>query len=135
MTKGFLAKEILDASWGTLKRYLDYKSLEEGSIYVEVDKNKTSQECYGCHKIVKKSLDERMHVCDCGYVDKRDVCASKIIEQRALSKIGLIPIYLPREPREVKLVENETSALSQDKVSIVRRSEKPRPKSERIRAW
>lgn len=68
--KAGLNRAILDTAPGLLLSLLDYKAEEAGCRVIKVNtrKWKPSQTCPDCGVIRKKSLFERMHVCDdCGY--------------------------------------------------------------------
>ncbi|MDJ0718332.1 MAG: zinc ribbon domain-containing protein [Prochloraceae cyanobacterium] len=49
--------------------------------------------CSKCGAVVKKSLSTRTHVCECGFIEDRDVNAAINILQRGLNTIGHIGIY------------------------------------------
>jgi len=67
-----LAKSIQDVAWNQLIQYTTYKA-ESAGTYVElVDPAYTSQTCSNCGRIVKKSLSERWHECECGLSIDRD---------------------------------------------------------------
>jgi len=68
-----LAKSISDAGWNTFSEYLAYKAEGAGREIVKVNPAGTSQICFGCGEIVKKSLAVRVHKCpECGLVMDRD---------------------------------------------------------------
>ena len=85
MSKGFLAKHILDCSWAEFRGMLHYKAEEAGSEIVLVDPAHTSQECSSCGLVRKKTLAERWHRCSCGASMHRDLNAAKNILERAIS--------------------------------------------------
>jgi putative transposase len=75
-----LAKSILDASWGAFLDILTAKAESAGHEIIRVNPRYTSQKCYRCGEIVRKSLSVRTHLCpSCGYVEDRDVNAAKNI--------------------------------------------------------
>jgi putative transposase len=78
--KAGLNKSILDAGWSQFIRLCEYKAANAGTVQViRVDPKYTSQACSGCGKIVKKTLDERWHSCECGCELDRDHNAAKNI--------------------------------------------------------
>lgn len=82
------AKAILNAAWGTLRGFADYKASRAGGRCVAVDPRGTSQECE-CGAPVPKILKDRLHVCPgCGAVEDRDVMAGKVIRKRYLLRHG-----------------------------------------------
>ncbi|NEO38286.1 MAG: transposase [Moorea sp. SIOASIH] len=83
-----LAKSINDAGWYQFRRWLEYFGQKFGRITVAVNPAYTSQNCYICGEIVKKSLSTRTHVCKCGCQLDRDHNAAKNILTRALSTVG-----------------------------------------------
>lgn len=83
LSKGFLAKHVLDCSWAEFKRMLHYKAEEAGSEVILVDPAYPSQECSSCGSIQKKTLAERQHKCSCGADMHRDLNAAKNILKRA----------------------------------------------------
>ena len=84
-----LAKHILDSSWGKLTQYTSYKAESAGGKVLLVNPRNTSQLCSNCNKIVLKTLAERTHLCPyCGYVEDRDINASKNILKRMKNTVG-----------------------------------------------
>jgi putative transposase len=83
LAQGILSKQVHDASWAMFFRLLSYKAAEAGRELVEVDARYTSQTCPACGKRKRKSLSEREHRCECGYIAHRDVAAALVILGRA----------------------------------------------------
>jgi putative transposase len=82
-----LARAIADAGWASFKNILTLKAESAGARVVEVPPYLTSQRCFNCGEIVRKSLSVRTHLCpQCGYVEDRDVQAAKNI--LALARTG-----------------------------------------------
>lgn len=88
LSRGFLAKHILDCSWAEFSDMLHYKAEEAGCEVVLVNPAYTSQECSNCGLIQKKKLAERQHKCSCGLVMHRDLNAAKNILKKATSGTG-----------------------------------------------
>ncbi|MFQ5782737.1 MAG: RNA-guided endonuclease InsQ/TnpB family protein [Nitrosopumilus sp.] len=64
-----LAQSIMDASWGTFLKKLEYKC----KMFVEVPARNTTIDCSRCGNAVPKSLAIRIHRCDkCNLVLDRD---------------------------------------------------------------
>lgn len=78
-----LAKSIMEAGWRQLIDFTTYKAEEAGKKVELVNPHNTSQVCSECGQIVKKTLAERVHRCDCGYVADRDVNAARNILKKA----------------------------------------------------
>src|SRR5208283_4161334 len=80
-----LAKSILDAGWGTLIRFVAYKSVMlRGNEIERVNPAYSSQDCSECGYRVPKTLADRVHICpQCGLVLCRDTNSARVIEQRA----------------------------------------------------
>jgi putative transposase len=75
-----LARAIADASWSAFINILTLKAENAGARVIEVSPRFTSQRCFGCGDIVRKSLSVRTHICEsCGYVADRDVHAARNI--------------------------------------------------------
>ncbi|MGA3200425.1 MAG: transposase [Halobacteriota archaeon] len=92
MSKGNLAKQILDASWSTWRRLLFYKAEWAGRTKVAVPPQYTSQECDECefiHKDNRKSQAE-FECIACGHKDNADTNSSKRILARARKQLGRI---------------------------------------------
>ena len=70
--KGGLNKSIVDAGWSMFQQFCIYKAANAGRDVLFVNPNSTSQVCSGCGAVVKKSLDERRHSCECGTELDRD---------------------------------------------------------------
>ncbi len=78
--KAGLNKSILDVGFGMLRVAIKYKVEETGGLFVEVPTKtvKPSQTCPQCGTQHKKTLDERVHQCDCGCTMDRDIAAAKV---------------------------------------------------------
>jgi putative transposase len=85
---GKLAKSINDAAWSSFRRWLEYFGQKYGKITVAVPPHYTSQECSNCGRVVKKTLSQRTHECECGIVLCRDHNAAKVILRRGLATVG-----------------------------------------------
>jgi len=70
--KAGLNKSILDAGWYQFQQYCTYKAEEAGRSVVFVDPRSTSQRCHNCGRVVKKTLADRWHSCECGTELDRD---------------------------------------------------------------
>jgi len=74
-----LNRSILDVGMGMLRQAIEYKLTEAGGLFVLIPtvKVKPSQTCPNCYYQVKKTLDERVHVCqECGYKEDRDIASA-----------------------------------------------------------
>lgn len=81
---GMFAKSVLNAAWGQLISFTDYKAAYAGGLVAKVNPRGTSQECDCCGLIARKTLMDRIHNCSgCGTVEDRDVHAAKVIKHRA----------------------------------------------------
>lgn len=89
MQNGNLAKSIGDAGWSMFVNATRCKAEEAGSKVVLINPNGTSQMCSRCGLIVKKTLSERMHHCECGLEVDRDLNASINILRLGLQSLGL----------------------------------------------
>ena len=84
MSQKNFGKQINDAGWNMFANMLSYKAEEAGCQVVFVNPKNTTQECSNCHRIIKKELSERMHVCPfCGLIIDRDLNAARNILIRA----------------------------------------------------
>lgn len=83
-----LAKSISDASWRQFFEWLEYYGQVFGKIVIAVPPQYTSQECSSCHGIVKKSLSQRTHVCECGLILDRDENASRNLLAKGLEIVS-----------------------------------------------
>lgn len=70
-----LNRSILDVGFGMLRSAIKYKVIESAGVFVDVPikKIKPSQTCPQCGTQKPKSLDERIHHCDCGCTLDRDI--------------------------------------------------------------
>ena len=73
--------------------WLEYFGDKYGKATVAVVPHYTSQICSHCGVKVQKSLSTRTHVCQCGYVEDRDVNAAINILQQGLSTVGHTGTY------------------------------------------
>ena len=84
LASGMLAKSVLNAAWGQLISFTDYKAANAGGLVAKVDPRGTSQECDGCERVTPKKLSDRIHNCPgYGTVVDRDVDAAKVIKHQA----------------------------------------------------
>jgi putative transposase len=84
LTRGVLAKEVRDASWGKFISMLRYKAECAGSRVIEVDCRGSSQDCSSCGTRVSKEFRQRIHECpSCGLVIDRDLNAARNVLNRA----------------------------------------------------
>ncbi len=83
-----LAKSINDAGWYQFRLWLEYFGKVFGRITIAVNPAYTSQECFSCGAIVKKSLSTRTHACSCGCELDRDENAALNILAKGISTTG-----------------------------------------------
>ena len=92
MKRSKLAREISDASWGEIRRQLNYKSEWAGKKLITIDKwYPSSQTCSECGFINRevKDLKIRQWKCpNCGTWHDRDANAAKNILEEGLRTIG-----------------------------------------------
>ena len=78
------------ASWRTFIDFLEYKCDREGTHFVKVEPEGTTQECAECGVEVEKELWVREHSCPtCGVETDRDENAAYNVVQRGLSELGV----------------------------------------------
>ena len=86
MTKNHcLAKHIHDAGWNEFIQMLEYKAEETCVQVVKVPAQYTSIDCSACGARIPKTLDERIHKCECGLMLDRDVNAARNILLKGIS--------------------------------------------------
>lgn len=78
-----LAKSINDAAWSQLRKWIEYFGVKYGRLTIAVNPAYTTQECFSCGQLIKKSLSVRTHVCSCGYCEDRDTMAALNILKKA----------------------------------------------------
>jgi putative transposase len=83
-----LAKSISDAGWSLFTQWLEYFGKVYGPVVVPVAPQYTSQNCFNCGEIFKKSLSIRTHVCKCGCILDRDHNVAINILAKALKQTG-----------------------------------------------
>ncbi len=88
-----LSKSISDAGWTQFRNWVEYFGWKFGKITIAVPPHYTSQDCPVCGERIKKSLSTRTHVCECGYVEDRDIAASINILKKGLSTAGHVGTY------------------------------------------
>ncbi len=118
LSKGFLAKHVLDCSWAEFKGMLHYKAEEAGSEVVLVDAAYTSQECSSCGLIRKKTLAERWHNCSCGASMHRDFNAAKNILKRATGGRREARPFRPETPVESGPLPERVSSADESGNSV-----------------
>ncbi len=90
LTRTRMAKSILDAGWGELRRMSEYKQRNRSHRYVEVPTKNTTQACSQCGKLANPplTLKDRVYACTCGLRLDRDINAAKNVVARALAIVG-----------------------------------------------
>ncbi len=102
LTRTRMAKSLLDAGWGDLRHFSEYKQRNRSQRYVEVPTKDTTQACYQCGKLAVPRLelsDREFRSTACGHVMDRDLNAAKNVVARALAIVG-------RDTPEVTPVES-----------------------------
>lgn len=86
---GYLSKHISDASWSEFFNQLSYKSEWKGNTFIKVDPRYTSQTCFDCGAVDKKSrVSQSKFVCtSCGTESNADINASNNILSRGTALI------------------------------------------------
>ena len=84
LAKTRMAKSVLDAGWGTLKTYLQYKGQQAGRSVLIVSERNTTRTCSSCKALTGPSgldmLAVRTWVCrECGDAHDRDVNSARNI--------------------------------------------------------
>ena len=80
--KAGLNRSLLDVAIGMTKDAIKYKVIEAGGIYLEAptQKLKPTQRCAKCWETTKKTLSERVHICQhCGHQEDRDINAAQVM--------------------------------------------------------
>lgn len=77
--KAGLNKSIQDAGWATFVEYCTFKAAWAGRTLVLVNPKNTSQICSNCGRMVRKTLKDRWHSCQCGEESDRDTNSAKLI--------------------------------------------------------
>jgi len=92
VTKRRLNGAIRDAGWGQLRRFIETKAAEAGSLVIAVDPSYTSQACFECgHVDAANRVSRAKFRCqECGHEDHADVNAAKNILRR-----GQAPLSAP----------------------------------------
>lgn len=80
-----------DVAIGQFRDFVFYKAENAGKIAIKVPAFNTTKECSNCGNIVEKSLQDRKHICECGYSDCRDINAAKNILRRGLASLDKNP--------------------------------------------
>jgi putative transposase len=90
-----LARAISDVAWSSFVAVLTHKVAKTGGEVKQVFPNYTSQICSACGQNVPKTLAERMHRCECGFVMDRDQNAALNILERAWPGTGQLSVTSP----------------------------------------
>jgi len=85
-----LSRRMNDSGFGFFKTYLQYKFKERGNVVILVNPAYTSQTCFACGEIDKKSrLSQSEYVCtSCGNVDNADLNAAKNIRSKGIASVA-----------------------------------------------
>ena len=87
LSRGFLAKQVLDCSFAEFSNMLRYKAEEAGCKVIFVNPAGTTSTCSNCGLIKKKLLSQRQHTCLCGISLHRDHNAANNILSRGLNSL------------------------------------------------
>ncbi len=88
LKKDIFAKSKADASWGKFRQFIAYKAESAGKLFVPVPYRGTTQRCSQCGEIVHKELQDREHICSCGFTAPRDYNSALEVKRLCLKKIG-----------------------------------------------
>ena len=88
-----LSKSITDAGWTQFRKWVEYFGWKFGKVTVAIPPHYTSQDCPRCERRVRKSLSTRTQICECGYVEDRDIASAIRILQIGLSTVGHTETY------------------------------------------
>jgi putative transposase len=86
-----LNRSILNTSFYQFVQYLDYKTaMLNGKHFLKVPPHYTSKTCFKCGHINRDlKLSDRVFKCpECGYIEHRDINASKNILKKGLKSLG-----------------------------------------------
>jgi len=83
--------KINDVAINQLRNFIVYKAESAGKHIVLVNPAYTTQTCSKCGIIKNKELDERLHICSCGFKTSRDINAALNIKTLGLQSLGLKP--------------------------------------------
>lgn len=113
-----LNREVLSLGLGMTIQMLKYKAEEAGTkIHLCDTKNlKPSQRCSACYEITKKTLDQRMHICQhCGHTMPRDQNSALVMLIDALTPgtgVATRPKPLPNKRGKSKSMTRETLTVT-----------------------
>jgi len=98
LSKGMLAKHVLDGAPGQFLSILDWVCRKTGTYHQKVDAKGSSQLCPECGANVPKDLGVRIHNCpECHVVMPRDVASGKIIVNRGIAAVEGLAVKLGAE--------------------------------------
>jgi putative transposase len=116
---GRLTRAISDVAWGNFLLTLRSKAESAGVAFVEVDPRGTSQECSDCGRVVRKTLGQRWHCCECGCSLHRDHNAARnILARGLLARTGPVGVKVGvgrLRPRSRPLQGAESSPTNLDR--------------------
>jgi putative transposase len=102
LSKGMLAKHVLDSAPGQFLGILDWVCCKTGTYYQKVDAKNSSQLCPECGADVLKDLSVRIHNCpECHVVMPRDVASGKIILNRGIAAVEGLAVKLGVEEESI----------------------------------
>ncbi len=103
LSKGMLAKHVLDGAPGQFLSILDWVCRKTGTYHQKVDAKGSSQLCPECGADVPKDLSVRIHNCpECHVVMPRDVASGKIIVNRGIAAVEGLAVKLGVEEDSVE---------------------------------
>ena len=77
-----LARAVVDAGFGELRRQIEYKAQWRGVTVVIADRwFPSSKTCHACGQLHDRPLSQRTLVRDCGHITDRDLNAAKNLDQ------------------------------------------------------
>jgi putative transposase len=91
--KAGLNREVLDTAPAQLMKMLRYKAEDAGIWVMEAPtrKMKPSQTCPECGWQEKKTLAQRVHECECGCIEDRDIASARVVLNWAIAEISREP--------------------------------------------
>lgn len=100
----------LDFSFSEFLKNLEWKCFKESKHFVKVDRwFPSSKLCFECGNIKSDlKLSDRIYICDCGYIENRDINAAKNIKREGIGILQKQGINLLKNSTDVNISESYT---------------------------
>jgi putative transposase len=93
-----------DFSWSEFLSFLEWKCFKENKYFIKIDRwFPSSKLCHECGTIKENlKVSDRTYICDCGYIENRDINAARNIKREGLNILKEQGINLYKNSTDIR---------------------------------